>query len=214
MKNIRSESIALAALFQCCTQINRIAHTGYCDEQAVSTLFRALLVTDPNTIDDIYKISELKTGFRGLIEGFSAEGITDNSANELVKLAMQVISLTDRIVRNTSLYNRLSNEIDKLKDQIEKACPDFLEGKTSVVLSKENVEKFAQLYQSLISPNFSKLLIFGEERFLSSTENQNRIRALLLAGIRAVVLWNQVGGKKLYLMFRRKEIVSFASEQI
>lgn len=214
MKNIRSESIALAALFQCCTQINRIAHTGYCDEQAVSTVFRALLVTDPKTIDDIYKISELKTGFRGLIEGFSAEGITDNSANELVKLAMQVISLTDRIVRNTSLYNRLSNEIDKLKDQIEKACPDFLEGKTSVVLSKENVEKFAQLYQSLISPNFSKLLIFGEERFLSSTENQNRIRALLLAGIRAVVLWNQVGGKKLYLMFRRKEIVSFASEQI
>lgn len=214
MKNIRSESIALAALFQCCTQINRIAHTGYCDEQAVSTVFRALLVTDPNTIDDIYKISELKTGFRGLIEGFSAEGITDNSANELVKLAMQVISLTDRIVRNTSLYNRLSNEIDKLKDQIEKACPNFLEGKTSVVLSKENVEKFAQLYQSLISPNFSKLLIFGEERFLSSTENQNRIRALLLAGIRAVVLWNQVGGKKLYLMFRRKEIVSFASEQI
>lgn len=214
MKNIRSESIALAALFQCCTQINRIAHTGYCDEQAVSTVFRALLVTDPNTIDDIYKISELKTGFRELIEGFSAEGITDNSANELVKLAMQVISLTDRIVRNTSLYNRLSNEIDKLKDQIEKACPNFLEGKTSVVLSKENVEKFAQLYQSLISPNFSKLLIFGEERFLSSTENQNRIRALLLAGIRAVVLWNQVGGKKLYLMFRRKEIVSFASEQI
>lgn len=214
MKNIRSESIALAALFQCCTQINRIAHTGYCDEQAVSTVFRALLVTDPKTIDDIYKISELKTGFRGLIEGFSAEGITDNSANELVKLAMQVISLTDRIVRNTSLYNRLSNEIDKLKDQIEKACPDFLEGKTSVVLSKENVEKFAQLYQSLISPNFSKLLIFGEERFLSSTENQNRIRALLLAGIRAAVLWNQVGGKKLYLMFRRKEIVSFASEQI
>lgn len=214
MKNIRSESIALAALFQCCTQINRIAHTGYCDEQAVSTVFRALLVTDPKTIDDIYKISELKTGFRGLIEGFSAEGITDNSANELVKLAMQVISLTDRIVRNTSLYNRLSNEIDKLKDQIEKACPDFLEGKTSVVLNKENVEKFAQLYQSLISPNFSKLLIFGEERFLSSTENQNRIRALLLAGIRAVVLWNQVGGKKLYLMFRRKEIVSFASEQI
>lgn len=214
MKNIRSESIALAALFQCCTQINRIAHTGYCDEQAVSTVFRALLVTNPKTIEDIYKISELKTGFRGLIEGFSAEGITDNSANELVKLAMQVISLTDKIVRNTSLYNRLSNEIDTLKVQIEKACPDFLEGKTSVVLSSENVEKFAQLYQSLISPNFSKLLIFGEERFLSSTENQNRIRALLLAGIRAVVLWNQVGGKKLYLMFRRKEIVSFASEQI
>lgn len=214
MKNIRSESIALAALFQCCSQINRIAHSGYCDEQAVSTVFRALLVTNPDTIDDIYKESNLKIGFKSLIEGFSTDGITDNTAKELAKLAMQVMSLTDRIMGNSSLYNRLSNEIDSMKIQIEKDYPDFLEGNTSVVMNSDNVEKFAQLYQSLISPNFSKLLIFGEERFLSSTENQNRIRALLLAGIRALVLWNQVGGKKLYLMFRRKDILSYASEQI
>lgn len=214
MKNIKSESIALAALFQCCSQINRIAHTGYCDEHSAATVFRALLVTDPNTVEDIYKTSDLKNGFKSLIEGFSTDGITDNNAKELAKLAMQVIALTDRIMGNTSLYNRLSNEIDSLKLQIEKNNPDFLEGSTSVVMNSDNVEKFAQLYQSLISPNFSKLLIFGEERFLSSTENQNRIRALLLAGIRAVVLWNQVGGKKLYLMFRRKDILSYASEQI
>ncbi|MBQ2382298.1 MAG: DUF489 family protein [Succinivibrio sp.] len=214
MKNIRSESIALAALFQCCSQINRIAHSGYCDEQAVSTVFRALLVTNPDTIDDIYKESNLKIGFKSLIEGFSTDGITDNTAKELAKLAMQVMSLTDRIMGNSSLYNRLSNEIDSMKIQIEKDYPDFLEGSTSVVMNSDNVEKFAQLYQSLISPNFSKLLIFGEERFLSSTENQNRIRALLLAGIRALVLWNQVGGKKLYLVFRRKDILSYASEQI
>ena len=214
MKNIKSEAIALAALFQCCSQINRIAHTGYCDENAAATVLRALLVTDPDTVEDIYKTSDLKNGFKSLIEGFSTDGITDNNAKELAKLAMQVIALTDRIMGNSSLYNRLSNEIDSLKVQIEKNYPDFLEGSNSVVMNSDKVEKFAQLYQSLISPNFSKLLIFGEERFLSSTENQNRIRALLLAGIRAVVLWNQVGGKKLYLMFRRKDILSYASEQI
>lgn len=33
MADIKSETIALGALFQCCTQIQRIASTGYYDEK-------------------------------------------------------------------------------------------------------------------------------------------------------------------------------------
>ena len=39
MADIKSETIALGALFQCCTQIQRIASTGYYDEKAVSLDF-------------------------------------------------------------------------------------------------------------------------------------------------------------------------------
>ena len=46
MADIKSETIALGALFQCCTQIQRIASTGYYDEKAVSCVLRALAVTD------------------------------------------------------------------------------------------------------------------------------------------------------------------------
>ena len=35
MADIKSESIALAALFQCCTQIQRVASTGYFDDNSV-----------------------------------------------------------------------------------------------------------------------------------------------------------------------------------
>ena len=45
---------------------------------------------------------------------------------------------------------------------------------------------------------------------LRDTDNQERIRALLLAGIRAVILWRQVGGRRRYLIFRRKEILKYA----
>ena len=85
MKNIKSEAIALAALFQCCSQINRIAHTGYCDENAAATVLRALLVTDPDTVEDIYKTSDLKNGFKSLIEGFSTLEETFNKFDEKLR---------------------------------------------------------------------------------------------------------------------------------
>ncbi len=50
----------------------------------------------------------------------------------------------------------------------------------------------------------------GEPALLKNAEVANRIRALLLAGIRAAVLWRQVGGSRLKLLFGRKRIVQGA----
>ena len=60
---------------------------------------------------------------------------------------------------------------------------------------------FADLYSSIISPNFPKLIIFGEEEYLQRIDNQELIRALLLAAIRAIVLWRQVGGRRRFFHF-------------
>ena len=49
-------------------------------------------------------------------------------------------------------------------------------------------------------------MVSGEHMHLSKPENANRIRALLLAGIRAAVLWRQSGGNWFSLMLRRKSL--------
>jgi high frequency lysogenization protein len=41
---------------------------------------------------------------------------------------------------------------------------------------------------------------------------QHRIRALLLAGIRAAVLWRQVGGKRRHFFFGKGKIVKIAKQ--
>jgi len=38
----------------------------------------------------------------------------------------------------------------------------------------------------------------------------NKIRTLLLAGIRAAVLWRQMGGNRWQLLFSRKDIINDA----
>ena len=82
MADIKSETIALGALFQCCTQIQRIASTGYYDEKAVSCVLRALAVTDPKSVEDIYNPEYLTVGFKQIIDSL---GKTDLAKDLLEK---------------------------------------------------------------------------------------------------------------------------------
>ena len=70
------------------------------------------------------------------------------------------------------------------------------------------VAKLADVYRKSISTLGPKIVIRGEQSILSNPDNAARIRALLLAGIRAVILWRQAGGTRWRLLFERKAILS------
>lgn len=213
MADIKSETIALAALFQCCTQIQRVATTGYYDEFAAACVMRAVFVTNPKTVEDIYNPQRLKVGFKQLIDSFGKSDISKTADTIVItKMALKIITLANSIERNEKIFLRLSENIDELTDKFLAQEPEFLDEGVSneTVLKEENIRNCGHIYQSLISPNFAKLIIYGEERFLRDTSNQDKIRALLLCAIRAVVLWRQVGGRRRYLLFRRKDILQYA----
>lgn len=53
----------------------------------------------------------------------------------------------------------------------------------------------------MISPLGPRIQVTGSPAVLQSPQVQAKVRATLLAGIRAAVLWHQVGGGRLQLMF-------------
>jgi high frequency lysogenization protein len=55
-------------------------------------------------------------------------------------------------------------------------------------------------------------MVAGEQNYLQKTETAARVRTLLLAGIRAAVLWRQLGGSKWKLLFARKKYVAVARQ--
>lgn len=211
MADIKGETIALAALFQCCAQISRVANTGYMDEHAAAAVVRGLLVTNPQSVEDIYSPGRLMTGFKQLVDSF--DRTMGNKTSETIAItqnALKIIALEINISRNSAIFNRMGSEIDRLYANILAKEPDYLEASPEIILDNNYLKDFSNLYQSLISPNFPKLIIYGEEQYLSNPVNQDRIRALLLSGIRAVVLWRQLGGRRRFLFFRRKAIVECA----
>lgn len=213
MANIKGETLALAALFQCSSQITRIANTGYMDEHAVSCVFRALVVTNPKTVEDIYAPGKLITGFKQLVDSFdrSVSAKTPETI-AITQISLKIISLAISIMNKGDIFNSMGNYIDSITERILAATPDYLDASPDVVLNPDYIKEFAKIYQSIISPNFPKLVIYGEERILREESNQDRIRALLLCGIRAVILWRQLGGRRRFLIFRRKLIVQCAKQ--
>jgi high frequency lysogenization protein len=45
--------------------------------------------------------------------------------------------------------------------------------------------------------------VTGNPTYLQNTATADKVRALLLAGIRAAILWRQVGGQRWHLLFKR-----------
>ena len=59
-----------------------------------------------------------------------------------------------------------------------------------------------------------KIHILGSPDYLRQELVQNKIRAVLLAGIRSAVLWKQMGGTKWQILFFRRKITLPPAKQI
>ena len=74
------------------------------------------------------------------------------------------------------------------------------------MLVDRTFEQLGKLYQDTISKLPYRIQVQGKIELLRNDQIAMRIRALLLAGIRAAVLWHQLGGRRWHLIFYRKRI--------
>ncbi|SPT70149.1 DUF489 family protein [Anaerobiospirillum thomasii] len=215
MSNIFNETLSLAALFQSCAQIQRIARTGQGDESAMAPVIRGLIITNPKSCEDIYKPSTLAQGYRQIPASFGF-GSKEKSPDvlEITTIAFKLITLEQAIEKNQHYFNMLGQNIDKVRQSILSRHSDYENASDSEILSEDCLNEFSSLYQSIISPNFPKLVIYGAPEHLKEDSNQSKIRALLLSAIRAIVLWRQLGGRRRYLIFRRNAIIQCARDTV
>jgi high frequency lysogenization protein len=74
-------------------------------------------------------------------------------------------------------------------------------------LLHENVlANLGEVYQNTISTLQPRIMVNGEQEYLSRPEIANKIRACLLAGVRSAILWRQCGGTRWKFLFYRKKI--------
>ena len=80
-------------------------------------------------------------------------------------------------------------------------------------IGRSNVtSKVSALYQETISTLSPRIIVKGEQSYLSNSDTTSRIRTLLLAGIRSAILWNQIGGSQWRLLFTRASYVQSAKK--
>ena len=64
------------------------------------------------------------------------------------------------------------------------------------------------MYQDTLSKLSFRIQVHGDSRFLQQPQVANQVRAILMSGIRAAMLWRQLGGKRWHLIFKRKALLN------
>ena len=202
MNKIEQQTITLAAVCQVATLVQNIARTGTnCDDE-LKIMLESITVTSPESTLHVYgsELSHLKTGLKALTE--QLDNNTKQKDPELTRYVVGLLTLERRL-------NNKRNQLSLLGERIEQ-CQRQLEHYD--ITSDTLINSFASIYSDLISPLGAQIQVTGEPERLKQPNNQHKIRAFLLAGIRSSVLWRQVGGKRRNILLGRGKIVACAKQ--
>jgi high frequency lysogenization protein len=185
--------IALAGLLQATDLVRGIARRGQAHAEDVDTCLASLIKIDATSSSDVYGgIDRLRPGLR-LLE----QQLNNPSDMELTRYAIALLSLERKLSRRADLLHAIGSGLEEITQNL----PHF------PINHSNTVARFADLYLKNLSILSPRIMVNGAQIHLNNPENANRIRALLLAGIRAATLWRQSGGGRLTLLLRRNPLL-------
>lgn len=200
MKHSKAEqTIALAGVFQAADAVRRIAHEGDCPQSQLETAVGSLFHTDPEKAIDVFgELYDLHDGLRAISRIMVRQ--TSGKDIEVLRYGLNLIHLERHLSKQPDMLDVIASRLDQARLSVE-----------HFGLTHENViRNLAGIYSDTISTFRLRINVSGDPKHLQVEENAARIRALLLAGIRAAVLWRQTGGRRWQLIFARGRIVEQA----
>jgi len=203
---MKDQTITLAAICQVAYQVQQVSRTGQITDEEFGVLLQSIIETSPVNTLAVYggELNNIKKGIELLISHLGNDSDTTSSNKqkdpEFTRYIISLINLERRLAKQPKQLSALGERINATERQLEHFA----------LTSDTLIASFASIYSDVISPLGHKIQVTGEPSILKQSVNQYRIRALLLAGIRAAVLWRQVGGKRRHILFSRKKIVDTA----
>ncbi len=199
MDVVENQTLALAGMFQSAALIEQLAFKGEISQAALDCSVDSLFAFEAESTVDIFgNLSGLTRGLQSLAKHLG--GNNKNSSKNLAYYIMSMLKISSTLLRDKTLAEKLQNELQHIQQQ----TIDFEMSRSSLL------NKIDGLYQSTISNMQPRIIVRGEQNYLRNGDNAAKVRTLLLAGIRAGVLWHQLGGSKWKLIFSRKKYVASA----
>ena len=201
--SLTDRTLALAAVFQAAQLVQQVARRGQAVDSDVSTCLDSLFKIDAPSTAAIFADPEGRTGLATGLNALLARLGTGGGAEELevTRYVVSLLHLERKLARNRPLQNALRSGIGRIAGQA-----DYFASSTHANV----IAALGELYQQTISTLRPRIMVQGEPTHLADAARASLIRALLLAGIRAAVLWRQLGGNRWQLLLGRRRILETA----
>jgi len=197
MNKAAKQTLALASIFQTTALVHQLASTGQCDSHSNKASLNSI-VSQSEDVDEIFSSPEdLRVGFESLKTLLEKKPV---SMQNIMLYSTALINLEKKLMKKPQLLTQISAEIDHIKKQ------DFFD-----IHHSNSIARLAELYKNTLGGLNPTIMVRGEQIYLTNRNTANHIRALLLAGIRAVSLWKSQGGKTWHLLLNKKKTLRYVN---
>lgn len=188
---------ALAGIFQAARLVQQTSRAETRDAVAAAASITSIFNLDPETVTAVYgNPGNLRVGLEVLKSQLASNA--GKRDLELTGYVIAMMQLERKLNHRSDLMNRIATGIIELKGKAE-----FFDPQDATVIAG-----LADIYKGTVSTLTPRIMVKGDENVLNNASSQNMIRALLLAGVRATVLWRQCGGSRIKLIVQRKALLA------
>lgn len=193
--------LALAGVCQAAALVQMAARKGKVIEQAYQSSINSIVITEPENTEDVFSsVQGVSLGLQTLMSQLGNKPIDKDA--EITRYIASLLNIERKLNRRSRNLDELSKRIEQIKRQ---------QGHMDL-FDEQMISNLASVYSDVISPLAAKIQVAGTPSLLQQQSTQNKVRALLLAGVRAAVLWRQLGGKRRQILFSRSKIVTSAQQ--
>ncbi|MDO9141767.1 MAG: high frequency lysogenization protein HflD [Methylobacter sp.] len=194
LHTLTNQTLALAGIAQAAALVQQLASTGSADSAAFEASIASLFISDENGVDAVYGgLSGLKLGIKQLEDQMAGFRITDP---EQARYAASLVFLENQLSKQPAMLKTIFSGIERAEAQSEHFG----------VMHENVLANLGDIYHTTISTLQPRIMVNGEQEYLSRPDVVNKIRACLLAGIRSAILWRRCGGTRWKFLFYRKKI--------
>lgn len=196
-QELKNETISLGAIYQACNEIKKIAWQGEINNNIIEPLINSVYQTTSEEIEDVFiSIKRLNSGLDFLRRQLVGDAFSKDGE---VSRYFEAIGI---LVKN---MNKKDDVLNKLRTELTKQ---------SMPINEDNLDQHAlflsELYLSTISTVEPRIIVNGDNKYLTDKKNAAMIRSLLLCAIRSYILWQQSGGSKFRIFIFKKKIAELA----
>jgi len=181
--------IALGGLFQAVSLVRSLATEGDCDCEAFETCMSSIFKLESDSAAEVYGgIANVCGGLRTMVA--QIDGRRRDAA--LLRMVFAILRLERSLRRHPAMVESLQQGLRGMRRQLLHFGPTH----------PTVVARAADLYAENLSGLRPRVMVIGNPLYLHQPAQARRIRALLLAAVRAAVLWRQLGGRRWHLLLR------------
>ncbi len=193
---IIQRATALAAMCQCIFLVDRIARKGEADEADFRACIESIFA-EGGSASRIYRhAAGFGTGIRTAKRLLAGPAHTEDRL--LMTYLAGLLTLEKRLKKRADLRAALSDGMARIARQRQYF---------NDALHPSVIAAIAALYGETISTMTPRIIVRGKADHMRQEANRQRVRALLMAGLRGAHLWRGHGGGFFGFLLRRKPLL-------